>query len=87
MDGNQKFFVIDNNNVTRVANILTTLSLYGKEFYIYSVPSSNEDEVNLYAAKLNGQTLINITDPKEKEMTNKILTTLINYTKKNERKR
>lgn len=72
----KKVFYIEKDNQQIKANIITNFELYGDNYCIYTVPFNGNN--NVYCAKIIDNKLIKIENKEERELTNKIVTTLLN---------
>lgn len=73
----QNKFYIEKDGKKYTATILTNFEVYGDNYCIYTTPIENTKENNVYCAKINGSILTKIEDPKEKELTDKIVKNLL----------
>ena len=72
-------FNVKKNGVEYEADVLTNFELYGDHYCVYTIP--NSDYYDVYCAKIVDGKLIDIKSEKEKEMTNIVVSRLIDSVK------
>lgn len=70
-----KTFYIEKDGKQIKATILTNFELYGDNYCIYTVP--NNDNNNVYCAKVLENRLVKIENEEELKLTNKIVAELL----------
>ena len=76
MEETSKFY-IEKDGTKYTASILTNFTIYGDHYCIYTIPSIQEKQNNVYCAKIYENRLIKITDQKELDLTSKIVKQLL----------
>lgn len=74
-------FYIEKDGIKYKANIITNFEIYNDNYCIYTIPDETTKNYNVYCAKILGNNLVKIENEKEKKLTNKIVTELINSIK------
>ena len=74
---NNQFF-IEKEGKKYQATILTNFRISQNNYCIYTIPSETSKNQNVYCAKIIDNNLVKIIDEKEKQLTDKVVTELVN---------